>query len=492
LTGRTPNAAPRIAIVGTGFSGLCMAIQLQKSGLSDFVLLERAGEVGGTWRDNTYPGCACDIPSHLYSFSFELNPDWARTYPAQPEIQAYLVGVARKWGLHERIRFGFEVADARFDEQRAVWTIRSTRGEVETADVLVNGSGPLSRPAIPDVPGLGDFAGRVFHSAQWDHDYALDGKRVAAIGTGASAIQFVPAIAPRVAKLTVFQRTAPWIVPRPDRTFAPWTKRVFARLPWLQRLYRHSIYWRQEVGAIGFVTPRPRLRRLAERFARRHLAAQVPDQTLRAKLTPDYAIGCKRILISDDWYPALGRANVEVVTDPIECVTAHGVVTRDGREHAVDAIVLGTGFRATDFLVPMQVFGPDGRELSAEWRRGAESWLGIAVAGFPNLFLLVGPNTGLGHNSMVFMIEAQVRAVVRSIERMRASGARRVEVRREAQQRFVAELQRKMADTVWLSGCRSWYLSPDGRNWTLWPGFTFDYWWRTRRSHESALLLQRS
>ncbi len=486
LPGDTEPAANdlEIVIIGAGFSGLGMGIRLLGAGIRSFTILERAGEVGGTWRDNSYPGCACDIPSHLYSYSFELEPGWSRAFPSQPEIQDYLVRCCDRYGVRPHVRFDTEVAEARYDEATCRWQIRSTRGETFEADVLINGTGPLSQPQIPDLPGLDSFAGPCFHSAAWDHEVELAGKRVAVIGTGASAIQIVPELAPVVKKLHLFQRTPPWVLPKPDRSFSPGLRERFRRRPWLQRLYRTWIYWRLELAALGFLGKSQRLMRVAERMARRHIRESIQDPALRRAVTPDYPIGCKRVLISNDYYAALSRPEVELLGSGVGEIRPHAVVDARGVEHEVDAIVLATGFRATDFLAPMRIYGTGGRELGETWAEGAESFLGITVSRFPNFFMLVGPNTGLGHNSMIFMIEAQIHYILQCVQRLRAADVRAMDLRPARQSGFSRELQRKMAGTVWLSGCQSWYLGEDGRNFTLWPGFTFDYWLRTRRLRE--------
>ncbi len=471
---------PRIAIIGAGFAGLGAAIQLRQAGFDDLVVFDRGAEVGGTWRDNTYPGCACDIRSHLYSFSFFRNPDWTSEYPRQPEIEAYLQHAADHFGLRPFLRLRTEVTELRWDEAARTWSVHTSDGDVETFDVVINGTGPLSRPQVPDVPGLDRFAGTWFHSARWDHDHRLKGERVGVIGTGASAIQFVPEIARRAERLTVFQRTPPWIVPRNDRSFSPAQRRRFRRYPVLTRLHRARIYLENESQVLAFLGNRwasAQARSLATGF----LDRQVADPDLRARVLPDYPPGCKRILISNDWYPTLQRNDVDLVTDPIVEVREHSVLTADGTDHPLDTLILGTGFAATEFLSPMKVFGRGGVELSEAWRSGAATYLGLAVSGFPNFWLLAGPNTGLGHNSIVLMIEAQLHTVLGALAAQRADEVRGWEVRAEAQDRAYAQVQRRMGRTVWASGCHSWYLSEGGRNDTLWPGSTIGYWWRTRR-----------
>jgi cation diffusion facilitator CzcD-associated flavoprotein CzcO len=471
----------RIGIVGSGFAGLCAAIRLQRAGFEDFTIFERAADIGGTWRDNTYPGCACDIPSNLYSFSFEPNPEWTRMYPQQGEIQAYLRRVVEKYALRGRIRFGLELAEARFDEAGGAWNLRFGDGSTERVDILIGATGPLSKPALPKIGGLDAFDGVAFHSAKWRHDVDLRGKRVAVIGTGASAIQFVPRIAPLAAQVHVFQRTPPWVLPHRDRAFGPRERRLYRALPFAQRLLRWAIYLRQELLIFGF-TGGARLQRRFRDWAQMLLQAQVSAPELRRRLTPDYAPGCKRLLISNDWYPALQRSNVELLAEGVAKLEGGGRVTgASGSVREVDVVIFATGFAATDFVAPMKIFGRGGTELGAAWKSGAATHLGISATGFPNMFLVVGPNTGLGHNSIVFMIESQVNYIVGALRRMRRAGQRTMEVRAEVQARSYAEVQQRMKRTVWASGCRSWYLTADGRNDTLWPGSTLDYWRRTLR-----------
>jgi cation diffusion facilitator CzcD-associated flavoprotein CzcO len=464
-----------VAVIGSGFSGLGMAIRLREAGIDDFVVLERDSDVGGTWWANTYPGCACDVPSHLYSFSFALNPDWSQTYSTQPEIRDYLRGIVERFDLRRNIRLGHEVTQATWDDEAGYWELETSHG-VLRACVLVTGVGPLTEPKIPDLPGLDTFEGPVFHSARWDHDVALDGLRVAAVGTGASAIQFVPAIQPKVSQLHVFQRTAPWVVPHTNRPITPLEKQLYRRVPLAQRLVRGAIYTLRETLVLGFVK-RPRLMRIVERAARRHIARQVPEPALREKVTPSYTIGCKRILPSNRWYPALGKPNVELVADGIAEVRPHSVVGADGVERQVDAIVFGTGFHVTDMPIGRRLRGRGGQLLDDLWQGSPRAYLGTAVTGFPNLFMLLGPNTGLGHNSMVYMIESQIAHVMCALGAMRRAGARTVEVRADAQERYNAEVDARMQGTVWNTGCSSWYLDETGRNATLWPDWT----WRFRR-----------
>lgn len=465
-----------VAIIGTGFSGLGMAIKLKQAGNDNFVVLEAAADLGGTWRDNHYPGCACDVQSHLYSFSFEPNPNWSRMFAPQPEIWAYLRHCAEKYQITPHIRYNATVAACEWKAVAQAWQVHTTDGKKLFARVLISGIGGLSRANIPNIKGLDKFQGKAFHSQQWDHAYPLMGKRVAVIGTGASAIQFVPKIAPEVTELKLFQRTPPWIIAKPDRKIT-WPERVlFKRLPATQLALRNAIYWQLESRAVGFVI-NPRLMKLAERWARGHIRKQVSNRALRKKVTPDYTIGCKRILISDDYYPALGRDNVDLVTDGIREIKANNIVTADGTEYQVDAIIFGTGFTATDPLGPLQITGRDGVDLREEFARtGTEAYLGTTVAGFPNLFMLTGPNTGLGHNSMVYMIESQIAYVMDALKSMRRKNLAALEVRRGIQDKFNAKLQAGSKHSVWKAGgCQSWYLDASGKNVTLWPGFTWQF-----------------
>jgi cation diffusion facilitator CzcD-associated flavoprotein CzcO len=462
-----------VAIIGSGFGGLGMAIRLDRAGLRDYVVLERADDLGGTWRDNSYPGCRCDVPSHLYSFSFAPNPDWSEAFSPRAEIWAYLRDCAERFGVLPRIRFGAEVLAATWRADPGHWLIETSRGAL-TADALVAASGGLSEPAVPRLPGLAGFAGTAFHSARWDHGHDLTGRRVAVIGTGASAAQFVPEIQPSVAALHVFQRTPPWILPRRNRTITPFERRAFRAVPALQRLSRAAVHAGREAYLLNF--RHPRLARVAQRVALRHLRRSVPDPALRARLVPDYTLGCKRILLSNDYLPALTRPNVELVTDPITEVRPHAVVTADGTERPVDTIIFGTGFRVTEVPIAERIRGADGRTLAETWAGSMRAYLGTMVAGFPNLFLLLGPNTGLGHNSVVLMVEAQIGHVLAALRLLRERGLIALAPRAEVQAAYVARLDARLAGTVWnTGGCASWYLDATGRNSTLWPGTTWSF-----------------
>lgn len=477
-----PITAPRhrIIIVGTGFSGLCMGVKLREAGEDDFIILERAGEVGGTWRDNTYPGCACDVESHLYSFSFEPNPNWSRLYAPQPEIFAYLRHVARKYDLMRHIHFHTNLVGARWDETRRLWVVTADDGRVFEGEALVSGMGGLSNPAYPDIPGRERFEGPQFHSATWRHDVNLDDQRVAVIGSGASAIQFVPQIAPRVAHLNYFQRTPPWVVPKMDRPVSARERADFQSNPWRQRMARHKLYWMLEARFLAFKY-KPEWMTLVAKVGKHRIRKHIKDPALQAKLTPQYTPGCKRLLISNDYYPALARTNVSVITDGIREITPKGVVTHDGREHPADVIIYGTGFKVQDPIPKGAIFGKGGVDLVDLWRQGPEAFLGITVAGFPNFFILMGPNTGLGHNSMVYMIESQAHYIVEALKTMKERRLRTIEVKPEAQAQFVGQVQQALTGTVWNSGCKSWYLNDQGRNTAAWPGFTFAYRLKTRR-----------
>ncbi|HEU4533234.1 MAG TPA: NAD(P)/FAD-dependent oxidoreductase, partial [Polyangiaceae bacterium] len=458
-----------------------VAIRLKLAGFDDFTLIERGERLGGTWRDNDYPGAACDVRSHLYSFSFAPHPGWSRAFAPQAEILAYLERCADAYGLRPHLELGVEVRSARYDEASGLWSVATGDGRVLRARWLVAGCGGLSRPSLPALEGLADFGGPVFHSARWRHDVPLEGKRVAVVGTGASAIQIVPALAPKAARLALFQRTPPWVLPKADAAIGPGARALFGALPLAQRLARLAIYARNELVATGFVG-HTRLLPLVERMARRHLAASVADPALRAKLTPDYRLGCKRVLISDDYYAALARPNVELITAPVAALRPGAVVDAEGREWPADAVVFATGFQAAEAAPPFEVRGRGGADLAEAWRDGPEAFLGTTVAGFPNFFLIVGPNTGLGHSSMVLMIEAQAQYVASAIETMRARGLKAVEVRRGAQDAYNRGLQRRLAGTVWArGGCTSWYQTRAGKNTTLWPGYTFEFRRRTRR-----------
>jgi cation diffusion facilitator CzcD-associated flavoprotein CzcO len=461
-----------VAIVGAGFGGLGAAIKLREAGFDDIVVLERRESVGGTWWDNTYPGCACDVPAHLYSFSFALNPDWSRMFAPQPEILAYLQRTAEERGILPFIRFGTELLEARWDDGARRWTVHTSNG-VLRAKVLIQAAGPLSEPCRPDIPGLDTFAGTMFHSARWNHDHDLTGERVAVIGTGASSAQFIPHVQPLAAHVDVFQRTPPWVLPRVDFPHPPVLGRIMRRFPAVQRAWRKLIYYFAESLVYGLVKNQDALTP-NERLARWNLERAIEDPELRRKLTPDYRIGCKRIIFANDFYPALAQPNVSLVTDGIREVVPEGVVTRTGELRKADTIILGTGFQPFRSPIYDRIRGRDGRTLSEHWARGGpQAYRGTTVHGFPNHFLLIGPNTGLGNNSMINIIESQLAFVLDALGTMEREGIASIEVRADAQERHNADLQERLRDTVWTrGGCKSWYLTAEGINRTLWPGYS--------------------
>ncbi len=471
---------PRIAIIGSGFSGLCAAIRLRQAGIESFTLYEKSERLGGTWRDNTYPGAACDTPAFSYCFSFEQKSDWSRKWVPQPEILGYLEHCALKYGLLPHVRFRTEIASARFDTERSVWQLRGSDAEEIEAEILISGVGQLNRPAIPDIPGLDHFRGALFHSARWNHDFDLSDRRVAVIGNAASAIQFIPRIAPLVQRLHVFQRSANWMLPRMDRPYREAERRRFARYPWLARLYRWWLWAMHELRYPIFRGNAFLGRRLA-RLAERSMRSQVSDPALQDALVPHYPLGGKRILISDDYYQALNRENVDVVTSGIDHLDEEAVVTRDGRRWPVDAVILATGFRSTEFLAPIAIAGSDATTLESEWKDGARAYLGISVAGFPNFFMMYGPNTNLGHNSILFMLECQARYIVDCIRQMVARDLASIDVRRDVMEDYNRRLQAELRRTVWAATDHSWYKRADGRITNNWSGTTTRYWWRTRR-----------
>ena len=470
-----------VAIVGAGFGGLCAAIKLREAGNDNFVILEKGQDVGGTWNFNNYPGAACDVQSHMYSFSFEGNPDWSKRFAPRDEIKAYIDGVTEKRGLRPFIRFGQEVHDARFDEATARWTLRTKAGDTIIARYFLLASGPLHVVSKPAIKGLEKFKGKVMHSAEWDHGYDLSGKTVVSIGTGASAIQYCPEIAPRVKQLHVFQRTPAWVVPRDDRAYLGIEKKAFALFPALRKLHRARFYWSNEARLLGAFNPKAA--KVLEAVSKLLMRVQVKDAALREKLTPDYTIGCKRVLISNKWFPMFNRQNVELVTDAIQEVTETGIITRDGVERPADCIILGTGFVVDPrlYMKSFPVIGLGGRDLRQDWKNASEAYLGTTVAGYPNMFQLVGPNTGLGHSSIIFMIEAQVHYIMNCLALAAKKHADYLDVKADVQAEFNAQVQRDLKDTVWTSGCSSWYQQADGKNTALWPYTTVKFWLDTRK-----------
>ncbi|ACY99366.1 MULTISPECIES: flavin-containing monooxygenase [Thermomonospora] len=472
---------PSVVIVGSGFAGLGMAIQLIKAGFHDFVILEKDKELGGTWRDNTYPGCACDVPSHMYSYSFELNPRWSRLFAPQQEIWDYMRDVAAKYGLEKYLRYDSRVDALEYDDQARRWDVIVADGRRYRPRAVIYGIGALHVPSYPDLPGLPKFQGKTFHSAEWDHDYDLTGKRVAVIGTGASAIQFVPQVAKKASQLYVFQRTAPWIQPKPDVAIPKSAQWLFEHVPGTARVFRDALFWILEGRALGFALD-PRLMAPLEHSARSHLKRQIPDPELRRKLTPNYRIGCKRILLSNDYYPTFNLPHVELVTEGIGEVTENAIVTGDGRELEVDCIIYGTGFKVVETLASQHIVGRNGLKIQEAWADGAEAYHGVTIPGFPNFFMLMGPNTGLGHHSMIFMMEAQFQHILGCLRLIQRQGGDTIEVTRRALRRYNDRMHRRLRKGVWNEGgCQSWYLDENGVNRTLWPGFAFEYWAGTRR-----------
>ncbi|MEU9198033.1 flavin-containing monooxygenase [Streptomyces hundungensis] len=471
----------RVAVIGSGFGGLGAAVRLRREGITDFVVLERAGSVGGTWRDNSYPGCACDVPSHLYSFSFAPNPDWPRTFSGQEHIRAYLDHVADTFRLRPHIRLDHEVTMMRWDAERLRWKIEVANGTTLTADVVVSATGPLSDPKMPEIPGLDTFPGKVFHSARWDHDYDLRGKRVAMVGTGASAIQIVPAVQPEVARLTLFQRTPPWVMPRMDRAISGAERWLHRQVP-LTGAARRGLLWGIRELQVSAFTKRPNELGLVESVAKANMARAIKDPALRAKLTPDYRIGCKRILLSSSYYPALAKDNVDVVASGLSEVRGSTVVAADGTESEVDAIIFGTGFHVTDMPIADRVVGAEGHTLAESWKDGMQSLRGATAAGFPNWMTIIGPNTGLGNSSMILMIESQLNYLADYLRQLNVLGGRvALTPRPSAVGAWNRRVQERMKRTVWnTGGCTSWYLDAQGRNTTVWPGTTGEFRRATR------------
>ncbi|MBA0125257.1 NAD(P)/FAD-dependent oxidoreductase [Haloechinothrix sp. YIM 98757] len=474
-----PATRASVLIIGAGFGGLAAALELARAGRDDFTLLEASDSIGGVWRENTYPGCGCDVPSPLYSFSFEPNPTWPMRFSLREDIHAYMRRVASKYGIDRRIRFNTAATGAAYDDERGLWRVETRTGEVFEATVLVPAVGQLSRPAWPSIPGQDTFGGTAFHSARWDHDCELDGKRVAVIGTGASAIQFVPQIQPQARHLTVFQRSAPYIIPKPDRVYTALHHTLFRRLPFLQAAERLLCWSFFELVTTGLIGNKP-IASMFGALARWHRRRQVPDPDLLAKLTPDYPVGCKRGLLSNDYYPALAEPNVTVETERVSEITPNGVRTADGTEHAADVLIYGTGFTATDFLAPLKITGSGGAELSQVWQNGAYAYLGMAVPHFPNMFLMYGPNTNLGSGSIIYMLERQARYIREAVTYLDTSEASALDVREDTAHRFDAEMQRRLERSAWAM-CESWYRDANGRIATNWPGLVSEYDRRTKR-----------
>jgi cation diffusion facilitator CzcD-associated flavoprotein CzcO len=468
----------RIAVIGAGFAGIGMGIQLKKAGYSNFTIYEKSQNLGGTWRDNTYPGCACDVASHLYSFSFEKNPYWPNVFSKSKDILHYLTHCVEKYGISSHIKLGKEVSELKYNQESLEWTLKTSSKEKEIFDIVINGTGPLNKPFIPTIDGIEKFKGEIFHSSKWKHNCNLEGQAVACIGTGASAIQFIPAIVDKVKNLNVFQRTPTWLVPRFDRSYSTITKKCFAYIPGLNSIYRTFLYWRNEYYGLA-ILGYPGFNSMLQKASLFFLRLKVKDPALRKKLTPQYKIGCKRINISDAYYDALQKPNSDLITSPINSITENGIVTADGIEHRCDTIIFGTGFKTQEFLQPMHIYGCNDVDLTQSWRDKAKSFMGISVSGFPNFFLLLGPNTGLGHNSVIFMIESQIKFIMTTLQFMYSKDVQAVDVKEEHQENFYLKSQKKLKRLSWGSGCNSWYLSKSGENFTIWPGFSFSYWCKT-------------
>jgi cation diffusion facilitator CzcD-associated flavoprotein CzcO len=475
---------PSIAVVGGGFAGVGAVVMLRRAGYDDVTVFERGERVGGVWHHNTYPGAACDVPSHLYEFSFEPNPRWSRRYAPQAEIQAYLEDVARRNGVLDRIRTNTEVQNARWDEERARWMLQTTAGEHE-ADVLVTACGQLSVPSVPPLAGLDSFDGPVFHTARWRHDVDLTGKRVTVIGTGCSAIQVVPAIQPVAERITIYQRSPGWTIPKMDFAYSERAQRLFERFPVLQRMDRAAVFGFMELGAAA-MTNRRWLLKPFRAAARANITKAIKDPELRAKVTPTDEVGCKRIMLTDEWYPTLTKPNVELVTERIAEITPGGVSTEDGTERPADVLILATGFKTHGFVAPMEISGAGGRTLADEWARVPRAYLGMSVPGFPNMFLLYGPNTNGGTGSVIYTIEAGVNHVIAALRELERARARRIELNAARAEAFDRELRAALASTVWHTGCTSWYVDANGNDPNQWPWLWSTYRKRTERIEPGA------
>jgi cation diffusion facilitator CzcD-associated flavoprotein CzcO len=472
----------KIIIVGSGFAGLGMAIRLKKAGCKDFIVLERGDDVGGAWRENHYPGCACDVESLLYSFSFEPKHDWSRKFAPSAEIHEYLRHCARKYDIYSHIQFSRSLVSAEFDEASARWQLRDAGGRRYSSRYFIAALGPLSNPIIPDLAGLEKFKGPAFHSAQWDHSVDLKSKHVAIVGSGASTIQFLPEVAKQAKSVTLFQRTAPWVMPKMDRPFSAREKAMFKLLPGFQKLWRGFIYLRAELFLKAYLNRDSWLHRFGEKQIRKYIETVVTDSELRKKIMPQFSLGCKRSLVSNDYYPALMRDNVSVVDAGVNGIVERGVIDAKQKEYEADVILFGTGFRVDDPLCGVTVKGLAGRDLAEEWRSNAfTTYYGTTISGYPNMMVLAGPNTGIGHTSLIYMIEQQIAYAMKYIKKADSVKDGFLDVRPEAQQRFHDALQMKFPGTVWAAGCESWYLTEEKKNFSIWPSFTFSFAKEMRR-----------
>lgn len=475
----------QVAIIGAGFGGLAMAIRLLQANIYDFIILEKANDVGGTWRENQYPGAACDVQSHMYSLSFAPKTDWSKRYAEAPEIFDYIQDLITDYNLKKYIKFNQEVVTTKYDEQALNWKLDLKDGTQIEAQFIVFASGPLHVAQIPKIKGIEKFKGKVFHSSHWDHDYNLNDKSVASIGTGGSAIQYIPEIAPKVKQLYVLQRTPAWVIPRDERAYNPLDKKLFNRFEWFRKLHRARLYWSNESRVVPIV--KPQIMKYGQKLAEAFIKFQIKDKELAKKLTPDYVMGCKRILISNKYFPTFNRQNVDLVTDGIQELTENSIITKDGKERQIDCLIYGTGF-ITDpriYLKSFACYGAQGLELKEAWKEGAESYYGVTTKGFPNLFQLLGPNTVLGHNSVIFMIESQVNYILQLIQLVNKTQTQAIVVRENVQNQFNDAVQKKMQGTVWQSGCVSWYQQDGGKNFALWPTYTWKYWLETRKINPS-------
>lgn len=471
----------QIAIIGAGFGGLAMAIRLIQNNIHDFIILEKANDVGGTWRENQYPGAACDVQSHMYSLSFAPKADWSKRYAEAPEIFSYIKNIASDFNLYQYCKFNTEVLAAKYNEKECEWHLTLNNNETLIAQFVIFASGPLHIPQIPKIKGLEKFKGQVFHSAQWNHQYDLNNKKVASIGTGGSAIQYIPEIAKQVQQLYVFQRTAAWVIPRDDRKYLTFEKTLFKKFDWIRQLHRARLYWSNESRVLPIV--KPSVMKYAQKLAKEYLKYQVKDPKIAEKLIPDYIMGCKRILISNKYYPTFNQKNVELITDKVQEITVNSIITDEGKEYEIDYLIFGTGF-ITDpriYLKDFECIGENNLTLQKAWKNGAESYLGISTKGFPNLFQLLGPNTLLAHNSVIFMIESQVEYILKAVATTKQTNSDAIVVKDNIQDAFNSKMEHLFNDTIWQSGCVSWYQQDGGKNFALWPTYTWKYKLETQK-----------
>ncbi len=471
----------KVAVIGSGFAGILMGIKLKQAGIHDFVIFEKAAQLGGTWRDNIYPGCACDVESHLYSYSFELNPDWTRAFSPQLEIWQYLEHCADKYDVRNHIQFERGIVSAEWSDDSGTWHLQDSLNVMHETQFIASATGGLSIPALPQIDGLGSFQGSAFHTAQYDNSVDLKGKRIGIIGTGASAIQLVPQLAKVASQLHLFQRTPPWVLPKPDFDFSKGVKSTFRKMPALMEMYRQTLYWVHEMFVLGFVF-HPAFMKVPQMLAKNHIRRKVKNLETRKQLTPTWTMGCKRVLLSNDYYPAFNQPNVELITQPIQQIQPSGIKTSDGKDFDIDALVYATGFKATEYLSNIKVIGKNGHSLREVWGQCPEGYLGTTISGFPNFFTFTGPNTGLGHSSIIVIMEAQVRYIIDAINKLEEEGMQSADVKKEVQKEYNVELQKTIQKSVWQKGgCKSWYQDETGKNPTLWPGFTFTFSNKTKR-----------